>query len=134
MAGAFPGEPDFELRREVESLLASHEKDGALLEVPALEVAARMLANSLTHPRKDHRSACLPAWTCRNGNWRGIQDKRCPYGGEYDHSSCPVVDVTSTCAVRAGSAIRPGLLGFDFFSRCRGASICAWAITGRAFR
>jgi tRNA A-37 threonylcarbamoyl transferase component Bud32 len=35
-----------ELRREVESLLASLEKDGALLEVPAMEVAARMLANS----------------------------------------------------------------------------------------
>ena len=35
-----------ELRREVESLLASLEKDGALLEVPALEVAARMLAKS----------------------------------------------------------------------------------------
>jgi hypothetical protein len=39
---------DKELRREVESLLASLEKDGALLEVPAVEVAARMLAKSPT--------------------------------------------------------------------------------------
>jgi hypothetical protein len=39
---------DAELRREVESLLASLEKDGSLLEVPALEVAARMLAKSGT--------------------------------------------------------------------------------------
>jgi len=39
---------DAELRREVESLLASLEKDGALLDAPALEVAGRMLAKSPT--------------------------------------------------------------------------------------
>jgi hypothetical protein len=37
---------DAELRREVESLLASLEKDGTLLDAPALGVAARMLAKS----------------------------------------------------------------------------------------
>jgi tRNA A-37 threonylcarbamoyl transferase component Bud32 len=39
---------DADLRREVESLLASLDKDGALLEVRALEVAARMLAEART--------------------------------------------------------------------------------------
>ena len=37
---------DADLRREVESLLASLEQDGALLDVPALEIAARMFAKS----------------------------------------------------------------------------------------
>ncbi len=41
-------ESDAELRREVESLLASLDQNKALLDVPALEVAARILAKSPT--------------------------------------------------------------------------------------
>src|SRR5438094_9329195 len=40
----------------------------------------------------------------------------------------------STCAVRAGNAIRPGLLGFDFVCRFRGTSIRARPIAGWASR
>src|SRR5262245_66102369 len=36
---------DQEMRSEVESLLASHEKAGSFLASPALEVAAELLAN-----------------------------------------------------------------------------------------
>ena len=51
---------DAELRREVESLLASLEKDGSLLEVPAMEVAAQMLvrsqASSMQEPSRSQYS------------------------------------------------------------------------------
>jgi serine/threonine-protein kinase len=62
LESACQGNP--ELRREVESLLASLEKDGALFDAPALEVAARILAKS---PQSTLHPGTEPSHTTDSG-------------------------------------------------------------------
>jgi tRNA A-37 threonylcarbamoyl transferase component Bud32 len=52
---------DIDLRREVESLLESFEKDGSLLEIPAIEAAARVLAKSPTSSIQEQGLALCPS-------------------------------------------------------------------------
>ena len=67
---------DAELRREVESLLAAVERDGALLEVPALEVAARILAASPTSSLQGQQPSLGPGGGLPGGS--GIREASMP--------------------------------------------------------
>lgn len=67
---------DAVLRREVESLLAAVERDGALLEVPALEAAARILAGSPTSSSRRRQFDLHPGGGVPGGS--GIREASMP--------------------------------------------------------